>query len=249
LRNIIDPPSSPVVVPPTGAKPRPSAQQLSSSQLPTSRPTIGGKLPTAAVVIKKRKNSLLPEDQASSDSSSSDSDDDDDSNSNSEDDLEASINAQMSVAGGGTGVGKVAMSSGGKGRRQVLPLPSSSSSMTATLEKSTSGLAVGGGARPTISRKGLAPPANPNISSTSSSLGAVGVGSAIPSASGRQTKGSRPDRAVAGGESSSSVFSRRIPILTFVLSLSLDVPSVTFSPPLYLSISQDLRYQLTTHNV
>ncbi|GAA5942788.1 uncharacterized protein JCM15063_002793 [Sporobolomyces koalae] len=147
-----------VINPPTSSSPvRPNSTASSSRPLTT----IASKsLPP----IKKRKSSLLPEDQASSDSSSS-SGSSSSSSDNDESDLEASINASM--AGNSK---RVAMSSGGKGKR----LNASSTTTTTTTTNKTpvqtssshthprhqSG-AVGTNAagRPMVSRKGLAPPA------------------------------------------------------------------------------------------
>ncbi|GAA5913554.1 uncharacterized protein JCM6883_004453 [Sporobolomyces salmoneus] len=148
LRNIIDPPSSPVSVPTpslpalpsSSSRPPTTTHRQPSSTGPGGRPMVGGKLPasSANVPIKKRKSSLLPEDQASSDSSSSSSDDDSDSN----DELEASINASMMAQN----QGKVAMSSGGKGRRTNVP------------PQGQGGAGQNQPMRPMVSRKGLAPP-------------------------------------------------------------------------------------------
>ncbi|GAA5850853.1 hypothetical protein JCM5353_002311 [Sporobolomyces roseus] len=126
-----------------------------SSPAPTStlpKPTLPSSTkPSSAALppIKTRKPSLEA-DQASSDSSSSSSEgSESDSDSMDENKLEATINASL---GGGRGK-KAAMSSGGKGQRLT----------------TTSTAAVSASARPTISRKGLAPPLGVSLASTPSS--------------------------------------------------------------------------------
>lgn len=126
-----------------------------SSPAPTStlpKPTLlsSSKPPAAAPPIKTRKPSLEA-DQASSDSSSSSSEgSESDSDSMDENKLEASINASLGARGK-----KAAMSSGGKGQR-----------LTTTSTAAVSGSA----ARPTISRKGLAPPVGVSLATNPSSI-------------------------------------------------------------------------------